>query len=207
MLMLNVPASARPDRARHADRAAAVRARRVSAERHRGDGGGPALLRRRARRLLGRADCIAGVLRARAEPGAGGRQHGVDRGQRLAGLALVRVAGFRGLALGTSIAALANGARCSSCCAAGFAGSTARGSPSRSQGSRWLARHVGGGGGGRQPRLGAPAGTTVIMQSARLLLAMLAAVAALAVSARVLRIPEFDEAVSAVRERVRKVLG
>jgi putative peptidoglycan lipid II flippase len=126
----------------------------------------------------------------------------------LAGVALVRVAGFRGLALATSIAALANGTMLLVLLnrrLGGIDGARLTVALARITAASLVMSAVAVAVDNRASAL--LPGTTTIMQSARLLLAMLAAVAALAVSARVLRIPEFDAAVSAVQERVRKVLG
>ena len=54
MLMLNIPATVGPDRARHTDRGADFRARPVHAGRHGGNGGRAGLLRARADRIFRR---------------------------------------------------------------------------------------------------------------------------------------------------------
>jgi putative peptidoglycan lipid II flippase len=123
-------------------------------------------------------------------------------------IVLVRVMGFAGLALGTSLAALSNGTLL-----------------------LWLLRRRLQGIGGR--RLAATflkvlaaalamAATavaveqalgrfspdrSVLMQIARLAAAIGAALTALVLSAKILRIHEFDESLSLVRERVQKLLG
>ena len=101
MLMLNVPAHDRADRAGPPDRGAAVRARHVHAGRHGGHGGGADVLRARAARLLGGQDRLAHVLLAARQPHAGavsvtsvarqpraqpraGARHGLPRASRSA---------------------------------------------------------------------------------------------------------------------------
>ena len=96
------------------------------------------LLRARPRRLLGGADRVADLLRARAEPRAGRRQRRArSRSTSCSTSSLVRVMGFRGLALGTSIAALVNGARAARAAAA--AAGRPRGRPPRRRRSRKIA--------------------------------------------------------------------
>ena len=124
MLMLNVPATLRPDRAGDADRAAALRARPFPAGRH----------RRRPPRRCGSTPSAWSATRPcgsrrrpstrSAQPHAG-RSSACARSRSTSSLSvtLVHVMGFRGLALGTSIAALANGGAARLCCCG--AGSTA----------------------------------------------------------------------------------
>ena len=72
----------RPDRPRHADRAAAVRARPVPAVRHDGHGRRAALLCARPGWLLDGADRVAGLLRARGRAACRSmRQRRLDRRQ------------------------------------------------------------------------------------------------------------------------------
>ena len=72
MLMLNVPATRRADRAgRRRSCACCFEHGAFTAARHRGDGGGAAVLRARPDRLLGRPHRVADLLRARPQPDAG----------------------------------------------------------------------------------------------------------------------------------------
>ena len=109
MLMLNVPATvglivlATPIVRVH------LRARRIHRRRYRGDGDSRSVLCARPGRVLDRANCLAGLLCARSEPDAGDGERGITvLANALLNIALVRVMGYRGLALGTSIAALFN---------------------------------------------------------------------------------------------------
>ena len=110
MLMLNIPATMGLVVAGHADRPAAVRAWPLPAGGHGGDRGGAAAVCRRSRRLLGGANRLAGVLCAWTKPRAGCRQLVSIAINIAVSVMLARVMGFRGLALGTSIAAMVNGA-------------------------------------------------------------------------------------------------
>ena len=69
-----------------------------------------ALLRGRPGRLFRRADRVADLLRLGESRVPVARQRGAIAVNVVASLALVRAIGFRGLALGTSIAALVNAA-------------------------------------------------------------------------------------------------
>jgi putative peptidoglycan lipid II flippase len=121
-------------------------------------------------------------------------------------LMLVRTMGFRGLALGTSIAALTNGALLLVLLRrqlAGIGGSHLSMTVMKSAAAaavmaavaflidRWLFAGMAGRGVG----------------AGRLVLAILGGLTALAITARALRIREFDDGFSMVRQRVQKLLG
>ena len=126
----------------------------------------------------------------------------------VASVLLVRVLGFRGLALGTSVAAIANGgllllllrrrlhgidgvhlaATCGKIVAAsGVMAAVAVGV------ERWMT--------------GVAPGTSTALQAARLAVAIGAGVVALGVSAKLLRVAELDAAIALARESVRKLLS
>jgi putative peptidoglycan lipid II flippase len=121
-------------------------------------------------------------------------------------LMLVRAMGFRGLALGTSIAALTNGGLLLVLLRrhlAGIGGSHLSMTVAKSAVAatvmaavafpieRWLFAGTGG----------------RIVGAVRLLIAILGGLSALAIMTRVLRIREFDDGLSMVRQRVQKLLG
>jgi putative peptidoglycan lipid II flippase len=124
-----------------------------------------------------------------------------------ASLTLVRAAGFAGLALGTALAALANsalllwllrkrlagidGARLGSTLIRMVIASVAMAAVAVAV-ERWLS--------------GLVPGASVITQSFRLTASILAGLLALAVSARILRVREFAEAMTLARQQVRKLL-
>jgi putative peptidoglycan lipid II flippase len=126
----------------------------------------------------------------------------------VASLALVRAAGFAGLALGTALAALANsalllwllrrhlagidGARLASTLIAMLIASAAMAA---------VAVVV------ERALHGLVPGNRVIAQALRLAASIVAGLLALAASARILRVQEFTEAISLARKQVRKLLG
>jgi putative peptidoglycan lipid II flippase len=126
----------------------------------------------------------------------------------VASVLLVRTLGFRGLALGTSLAAIANGALLLALLRRRLHGIDGRrlsatlGKIVAASGlmaavalavERWMASV-------------AP-GTSTPIQAARLAVAIGAAVIALGISAKLLRVAELDEAVTLARESVRKLLN
>ncbi len=78
------PRHCRADRAGAPDRPAAVRARALPGGRHGRDGGALRRVRRRPGRLFGGPHRVAGLLRARPEPGARGAEQRCDRRQHRA---------------------------------------------------------------------------------------------------------------------------
>jgi putative peptidoglycan lipid II flippase len=121
-----------------------------------------------------------------------------------AGVVLVRVLGFRGLALGTSVAALVHGAALLVLLRHALDGPRLAGT---------FGKSVAASGAMAVAALMTHAWTTrtleaqsTLAQAAALALAMAAGLAVLAIAARIARIPEFDEAVASARAQVQKML-
>jgi putative peptidoglycan lipid II flippase len=121
-----------------------------------------------------------------------------------ASVALVRLLGFRGLALGTSVAALVHGVallvllrdaldgrRLASTLGKSFAASGAMAAAALIT-HAWMTRII--------------QDQNTLAQAVTLALAIAAGLAVLAITARIARIPEFDEAVSSARAQARKLL-
>ena len=124
-------------------------------------------------------------------------------------LTLVRVMGYRGLALGTVDHRADQCRRCScGCCAARFTASKARGSrrprraPSRRRRS-WArsrgATHIG--------LLHAVPGGSFVLQASRLFVTIMLSLATLVAAAQLLRIPEFGEARDFIIGRFKRMAG
>jgi putative peptidoglycan lipid II flippase len=125
----------------------------------------------------------------------------------VASVALVRVMGFRGLALGTSMAALAHGGALLWLLHRELSGldslrllTTMLKTVAASTVMAWTAVRV------HEIATAASDGNTAVVQAAALLAAIVAALAVLAIAAKLLRIAEFDEALGRLTQPVRKLL-
>jgi putative peptidoglycan lipid II flippase len=126
----------------------------------------------------------------------------------VASVLLVRLIGFSGLALGTSVAALANGAVSVWMLRSrlggmdgGYLGATILKIGAASAVMAWVAVAAEQWAGNFAP------GRSTLMQASRLGAAIGAALVALAIGAKLLRIREFDRATAAVGSRVQKLLN
>jgi putative peptidoglycan lipid II flippase len=121
-----------------------------------------------------------------------------------AGVVLVRMLGFRGLALGTSLAALVHGVALLVLLREALDGrrlASTLGKSSVASGAMaaaalmthaWMTRMIG--------------DQNTLAQAVTLALAIAAGLAVLAITARIVRIPEFDEAMASARAQARKLL-